>query len=71
MTDMFAAAYKRAPAMEERRLLYTINPNKIRIVAKLIKEHMAMNHKIMIFCDNLFGLKVFNQVYLLGLTPFP
>lgn len=62
MTDMFSSAYKRARAMEEKRLLYTINPNKIRIVAMLIKKHMAENKKIMIFCDNLFGLKVFNQV---------
>jgi len=62
LTDMFTAAFRRAATMEEKRLIYTINPNKIRIVAALVKKHKADNHKIMIFCDNLFGLKVFSMI---------
>ena len=62
MTDTFMAAFRKADTMEERRLIYTVNPNKFRIVGKLMKDHLAENKKIMVFCDNLFGLKVFAQI---------
>jgi len=44
---------------EKRRLIYTTNPNKIRIVKALIRYHIANNHKILVFCDNLFGLNFY------------
>eukprot|EP01122_Echinamoeba_exundans_P016681 TRINITY_DN852_c0_g1_i5.p1 TRINITY_DN852_c0_g1~~TRINITY_DN852_c0_g1_i5.p1 ORF type:complete len:1290 (-),score=312.42 TRINITY_DN852_c0_g1_i5:68-3937(-) len=48
---------KKDSAQQERRLLFITNLNKVRVCAALIKKHMAMNHKIMIFCDDLFGLQ--------------
>jgi DNA repair helicase Rad25 len=54
--DTFGA-HKKDSAQQERRLLFITNLNKVRVCAALIKKHLAMNHKIMIFCDDLFGLQ--------------
>lgn len=44
-------------ASQEQRLLFITNLNKVRACAALIKRHIALGHKIMVFCDDLFGLK--------------
>jgi len=61
MTPQFQAAYERG-TNEERRLLYSTNPNKTRIVAYLIKRHLQNKHRVMVFCDNLFCLSWYTQM---------
>jgi len=61
MTHYFKGAYDRA-SPEERRLLYSTNPNKTRIVASLIKYHLQNKRRVMVFCDNLFCLAWYTQM---------
>eukprot|EP01128_Nolandella_sp_AFSM9_P006454 TRINITY_DN3323_c0_g1_i2.p1 TRINITY_DN3323_c0_g1~~TRINITY_DN3323_c0_g1_i2.p1 ORF type:complete len:563 (-),score=127.36 TRINITY_DN3323_c0_g1_i2:64-1752(-) len=62
LTDIFGHAFDNAPDARYKRLLYTLNPNKARIVGALIDKHLAQNHKIMIFCDDIFALKVYSTI---------
>jgi DNA excision repair protein ERCC-3 len=58
LTEEFRHAYSlAADTPEERRLIYTTNPNKTRVCATLICRHLDQGHKIMVFCDNLFALE--------------
>jgi len=61
MTPQFQSAYERG-SNEERRLLYSTNPNKARIVAFLIKRHLQNKHRVMVFCDNLFCLSWYTRM---------
>jgi len=62
MTDIFARAYDTAKSSEERKKLYSLNPNKIRVVVSLIHYHLSMKHKIMVFCDTLFCLDFYAEI---------
>eukprot|EP01130_Rhizamoeba_saxonica_P017819 TRINITY_DN8732_c0_g1_i1.p1 TRINITY_DN8732_c0_g1~~TRINITY_DN8732_c0_g1_i1.p1 ORF type:complete len:1155 (+),score=249.27 TRINITY_DN8732_c0_g1_i1:477-3467(+) len=62
LTDIFTRAYRNSETLEEKRLLYTTNPNKIRVAATLIKQHLSRDHKIMVFCDNLYGLELYKNI---------
>lgn len=58
---------------QHRRLLYISNPNKARICASLLQRHLARGDKVLVFCDDLFGLEWFSKVlksdYIAGSTP--
>lgn len=41
---------------EERRLYTALNPEKAKVCAALIKMHLQQKRKIMVFCDDIFGL---------------
>jgi len=63
LTDTFSEKYNAASTgIEEKRLLYTTNPNKTRICCTLIGKHLAEGRKVMVFCDNLFGLEMYTQL---------
>lgn len=62
LTPIFADAYRRASTLEEKRLLYICNPNKIRMIGKLVLDHLHQRHKVMVFCDNLFGLHLYREL---------
>jgi DNA excision repair protein ERCC-3 len=62
LTPEFNQAYYSASGLEEKRLMYATNPNKTRVCHTLIKQHLEKNHKIMVFCDNLFGLEWYTHM---------
>jgi DNA excision repair protein ERCC-3 len=63
LTEEFSQAYSAAEdSSEERRLIYTTNPNKTRVCATLIRRHLERGHKIMVFCDSLFALDWYAQM---------
>jgi len=62
MTDVFRQGHQTANSPEEKRLLFVTNPNKARVCLFLLKKHLVLNHKILVFCDDLFGLAWFSKV---------
>jgi DNA excision repair protein ERCC-3 len=61
MTAEFMSEYLKAAAdprrLWRRRMLYTMNPNKLRTAAFLIAYHEAQGDNILVFCDNIYCLK--------------
>eukprot|EP01050_Picozoa_sp_SAG11_P003767 SAG11_NODE_221_length_12151_cov_5.633173_5_plen_196_part_00 len=66
MSAEFMAEYLKATKQRGRlwrkRLLYTLNPNKLRAAAFLIEYHENEGDKILVFCDNIFSLKRYAAV---------
>lgn len=60
MTKEFFKEYLKATS-RKRQLLYAMNPTKIQICQYLISFHESMNHKILVFSDNVFALKVYRS----------
>lgn len=42
-----------------QKLLYLLNPRKVRVCEYLVKEHMRRGHKIIIFSDDVPALKLY------------
>lgn len=59
-TSMLMEAYNACSDKDKKRLLYITNINKTRVCANLIERHA--NSKIIIFCDNLFGLNWYHAL---------
>lgn len=57
MTPQFHREYLKAKS-RKRQLLYAMNPKKIQICQYLIAFHEALGHKILVYSDNVFALKV-------------
>jgi superfamily II DNA or RNA helicase/uncharacterized membrane protein YgcG len=45
-----------------KELLFTTNPNKMLACMTLIKKHLQLKHKIVIFCDDLIGLDCYSRI---------
>lgn len=56
MTPEFYAEYSRQSA-SRRKLLYVMNPNKMRVCEHLIRYHEKRGDKTLVFSDNLLALK--------------
>eukprot|EP01124_Arcella_intermedia_P026424 TRINITY_DN4960_c0_g2_i5.p1 TRINITY_DN4960_c0_g2~~TRINITY_DN4960_c0_g2_i5.p1 ORF type:complete len:1101 (-),score=288.20 TRINITY_DN4960_c0_g2_i5:144-3410(-) len=61
MPDVFMSAYN-SSENREQNLLYALNPNKIRVVWSLVKQHQEKKHRIMVFCDNLICLEAYTAI---------
>ena len=72
MTAEFYAEYLRTPR-RRRKLLYVMNPNKVRTCEYLVKDHERRNDKIIVFSDNLFALRhyanMLSRPFIDGETP--
>eukprot|EP01087_Luapelamoeba_hula_P020394 TRINITY_DN6954_c0_g1_i2.p1 TRINITY_DN6954_c0_g1~~TRINITY_DN6954_c0_g1_i2.p1 ORF type:complete len:1357 (-),score=242.12 TRINITY_DN6954_c0_g1_i2:570-4553(-) len=70
---MFKRLFGVAESPEKRRLLYIGNPNKLRVCAGLIKKHRAAGDRVLVFCDDIFGLALYAKImkteYIDGSTP--
>jgi superfamily II DNA or RNA helicase len=73
MTPEFYAEYLRAKNMNQRRLLWVMNPNKFRTCEFLVRHHEARGDKTIVFSDNIFALiayaKQLNCPFIYGDTP--
>ena len=58
MTPEFYREYLQEKA-RRRRLLYSMNPNKIQACQYLIRMHEARGDKIIVFSDDIFALKAY------------
>jgi len=78
MTKEFDIIYHEKVEKKENdtlsKLLYIMNPNKICACQKLILWHEKKEHKIIVFCDNIFALYVYANVlqhsYIYGATSY-
>jgi DNA excision repair protein ERCC-3 len=78
MTKEFNILYREQVEKQDNntlsRLLYIMNPNKIRACQKLILWHEKKGHKIIVFCDNIFALHAYANVlqrsYIYGATSY-
>jgi len=73
MTDEWLRNYRFSLSPEKRRLLFITNPNKVLVAHKLMESHLQAGRKILVFCEDLFGLawfaKVMKRDYIDGQTP--
>jgi len=73
MTDEWLRNYRFSLSPEKRRLLFITNPNKVLVAHKLMENHLHAGRKILLFCEDLFGLawfaKVMKRDYIDGQTP--
>lgn len=60
MTPAFYKAY-RDESSRKRELLYVMNPNKFQACQYLIDYHEKRGDKIIVFCDNVWALRVYAQ----------
>lgn len=73
MTKEFYAEYinnSTGSRSRMQRLLYTLNPRKIRVCEKLVKEHSARGDKIIIFSDDVPALIMYCEA-LKAIKPVP
>ncbi|XP_049848955.1 uncharacterized protein LOC126316966 [Schistocerca gregaria] len=65
-TDYFRSIYEHScdqtHSKEQRKLLFVTNINKTRVCMTLIRQHLTEKRKIMIFCDDLFGLEWYHEL---------
>lgn len=59
MLPSFMSEYFKTTSNSKKDLLSVMNPNKIRACHYLIKSHEEKGHKILVFSDNVFALKVY------------
>lgn len=59
-SDTWTSTKSSAAVVKE--LLFTTNPNKMLACMTLIKKHIALKHKIVIFCDDLIGLECYAKI---------
>ncbi|KAG9390125.1 General transcription and DNA repair factor IIH helicase subunit XPB (Ercc3) [Carpediemonas membranifera] len=57
MTAVFYREYLRARDKAQRKLLYAMNPTKVRVCDHLIRHHEGRGDKILVFSDDLTPLK--------------
>jgi DNA excision repair protein ERCC-3 len=62
MSDVFGQRFLFEEDREVKTMMWTCNPNKLRVVYELMCKHVKQNNKVMIFCDNLFALKVYQEI---------
>eukprot|EP00002_Diphylleia_rotans_P021912 TRINITY_DN4274_c0_g1_i1.p1 TRINITY_DN4274_c0_g1~~TRINITY_DN4274_c0_g1_i1.p1 ORF type:complete len:811 (-),score=199.36 TRINITY_DN4274_c0_g1_i1:136-2568(-) len=72
MTPEFYDRYLTTDREEERQLLCVSNPTKFMACEYLIRHHLQLRHKIIVFSDNLFALRKYAETlghdYMLGQT---
>lgn len=59
-SDTWTSTKSSAAVVKE--LLFTTNPMKMLACMTLIKKHIALKHKIVIFCDDLIGLECYAKI---------
>jgi DNA excision repair protein ERCC-3 len=73
MTPEFYTEYLKAPSVQKRGLLSTMNPKKFQHCQYLIDYHEKRGDKIIVFSDNVYALekyaKKLNKAYIYGGTP--
>jgi DNA excision repair protein ERCC-3 len=62
MTPLCYAAHAQTADRAIQRLLYIMNLNKVRVCYNLVKFHLSHKRRIMLFCDDLFALRVYAQM---------
>ncbi|UJR08861.1 hypothetical protein I4U23_013116 [Adineta vaga] len=59
MTPEFLSEYRRTSENALKRQLSVFNPNKFRTCQFLIEFHEKRNDKIIVFCDDVFALRIY------------
>jgi DNA repair helicase Rad25 len=62
LTEVFGEKFFVEDDSQVRTMLWTCNPNKLRVVYELMQKHVKENNKVMVFCDNLFALHVYQEI---------
>jgi DNA excision repair protein ERCC-3 len=62
LTEVFFEKFRIEDDSQVRTMLWTCNPNKLRVVYELMQRHVNKKNKVMVFCDNLFALHVYQEI---------